>query len=140
MDVISQAEFDSMRVSDEPEEDGELMFGPLDQEDAPVAGGSSGRRSESGVVRDSRPRGRDGEDRRAEKSSPSPSTKRRHQRRRRRREERQERFYPVLKESSSSMVTVLYILTVFLSRVCVCVSIQTSKRQSTVPILLLRDM
>lgn len=104
MDVITKAEFDSMRVSDEPEEDGDLMFGPLDQEDAPVVKGSSGRRSESSEARDSRARGRDGDDKRVQKSSPSPGTKRHHQRRRRRREERQERFYPVLKESSSSMV------------------------------------
>ena len=92
-----------MRVSDEQEEDGDLMFGPLDQEESSAAAVLA-KRTESSLVRDSRGRGRDTEDKRVSKSSPSPSTKRHQQRRRRRREERQERFYPVLKESTSSTV------------------------------------
>jgi len=101
VDVISKAEFDSMRVSDEQEEDGDLLFG-MDQEDASVP--AAAKRPESSLVHDSRTRARDGKDKRDVKSSPSPSAKRYQQRKHKRKAERQERFYPVLKESSSSMV------------------------------------
>ena len=102
------------------------MFG-MDQEDASVSAAT--KRAELGLVRDSRTHARDARDKRDEKSSPSPGSKRYQQRKRKRREERQERFYPVLKESSSSMVMLVMILTwVWVVNVMLCLALLASQQ------------
>lgn len=99
-----------MRVSEEPDADGDLMFGPLDQEESSMAAAMTKRTAESVVSRASRRHGIDGDgaEGKSAKSSPLPATTRHQQQRRRRKEDKRERFYPVLnKQESPSSVRIV---------------------------------
>ena len=110
--IISKAEFDSQRGADDFETDGDLVFGPLDQDEA--AAPTSASKSDSSLKKSSatsdhplrgRRREREGHDR----GSPSPSKGSPHSHQRRKKFDRRARFYPVLnKQESPSKVTQQY--------------------------------
>lgn len=107
MDVISKAEFDSQRGSEEKdaEGDGELVFGPLDQEETPPpptttkSEQAQQRLPEQEVEAGHRGRGqeREGRGKSPSKGSASPYSRQR----RKDKSERRARFYPVLNKHDS---------------------------------------
>ena len=104
LNIVSQAEFDSMRASGEQEEEGGLMFGPLDQEDpSTIPTATVKKTSEFVTMATSRREDMvtDGAGGRTGRGSPSPIITRHQQPQKRQHEERIERFYPVFNKHES---------------------------------------
>ena len=104
VDVISKAEFDCQRGLEDLdlEGDGDLVFGPLDQDEATSPTNSS--KSDQPIKRPEH-RGRacdsEGLEEMSHSKVSSPSTGSPHARQRRKRSEKRARFYPVLNKQKS---------------------------------------
>ena len=97
--MISKAEFDCQRGSEEQdaEGDGDLVFGPLDQEEAAPPSVAKPEQRPSGQDRRGRGQEREGRGKSPSKGSASPYSRPR----RKVKPEKRARFYPVLNKHES---------------------------------------